>query len=54
MAEIVGTTAVESHQYDVCGVPLNVSDSLFRYTGQIELKGMELYHYKARAYHLGL
>jgi len=54
VAETVGTTAVESHQYDVYGVPLNTSTSLFRYTGQIQLKGTELYHYKARAYHPGL
>ena len=54
VAETVGTTAVESHQYDVYGVPLNTSNSLFRYTGQIQLKGTELYHYKARAYHPGL
>lgn len=33
---------------------LNASDSLFRYTGQIQLKGTELYHYKARAYHPSL
>ena len=39
VAETVGTTAVESHQYDVYGVPLNTSNSLFRYTGQIQLKG---------------
>jgi len=54
VAETVGTTAVESHQYDVYGVPSNTSTSLFRYTGQIQLKGTELYHYKARAYHPGL
>ena len=27
---------------------------MFRYTGQIQLKGTGLYHYKARAYHPGL
>lgn len=27
---------------------------MFRYTGRIQLKGTELYHYKARAYHPGL
>ncbi|MGB5486368.1 MAG: RHS repeat-associated core domain-containing protein [Lysobacterales bacterium] len=42
---------LESHQYDVYGVPVDSSDSLFRYTGQILLPGTELYHYKARAYH---
>ena len=50
----MGTTAVESHQYDVYGVALATSNSLFRYTGQIQLKGTDLYHYKARAYHPGL
>jgi len=42
---------LESHQYDVYGVPVDQSSSLFRYTGQILLPGTELYHYKARAYH---
>ena len=45
---------LESHQYDVYGVPLDQSDSLFRYTGQILLPGTELYHYKARVYHPSL
>ncbi len=49
--ETDGALVVESHQYDVYGVPLDDSDSLFRYTGQIQLKGTGLYHYKARAYH---
>jgi len=45
---------LENHQYDVYGVPLDQSDSLFRYTGQILLPGTELYHYKARVYHPNL
>ncbi len=54
VAETDGTSLLESHQYDVYGVPVVQSNSLFRYTGQIQLKGTELYHYKARAYHPGL
>jgi len=54
VVETDGTVVLESHQYDVYGVPLEESVSLFRYTGQIQLKGTELYHYKARAYHPGL
>ena len=54
VVETDGTLVLESHQYDVYGVPLDESDSLFRYTGQIQLRGTELYHYKARAYHPGL
>jgi len=54
VVETDGLLVLESHQYDVYGVPLEESDSLFRYTGQIQLKGTELYHYKARAYHPGL
>ncbi|MGB5487375.1 MAG: RHS repeat-associated core domain-containing protein [Lysobacterales bacterium] len=54
VVETDGTLVLESHQYDVYGVPLEESDSLFRYTGQIQLKRTELYHYKARAYHPGL
>ncbi len=52
--ETDGTLVLESHQYDVYGVPSEASDSLFRYTGQIQLKGTGLYHYKARVYHPGL
>jgi len=54
VVETDGTLVLESHQYDVYGVPLEESDSLFRYTGQIQLKGTGLYHFKARAYHPGL
>jgi RHS repeat-associated protein len=51
VAETNGTLILEGHQYDVYGVPSAESDSLFMFTGQIQLKGTELYHYKARAYH---
>ena len=39
VVETDGTLVLERHQYDVYGVPLEESDSLFRYTGQIQLKG---------------
>ncbi|MEG3768957.1 RHS repeat-associated core domain-containing protein, partial [Alteromonas sp. 14N.309.X.WAT.G.H12] len=42
---------VQTHQYDPFGQPQNSSDSRFRYTGQIQIEGTELYYYKARIYH---
>lgn len=44
-------TVTTKHQYGPYGEPINVSTSLFRYTGQILLPGTELHHYKARVYH---
>lgn len=42
---------VQTHQYDAFGLPMNDSNSRFRYTGQILLEGTSLYYYKARIYH---
>ncbi len=55
MAETDGAGAViASHQYGAFGEPGDPSEARFRYTGQIILPGVDLYHYKARAYEPGL
>jgi RHS repeat-associated protein len=38
------------NRYDAYGVPGSGSSGRFRYTGQVWLDELELYHYKARAY----
>jgi RHS repeat-associated protein len=52
IAEVTNTGSIKTtHQYGPYGEPKNSSDSRFKYTGQIQLPGTELYYYKARIYH---
>ena len=51
---IIATTnasgAATTYAYDPYGAPRDWAGSRFRYTGQIALPELQLYHYKARAY----
>jgi RHS repeat-associated protein len=42
---------VQTNAYDVYGVPATTNDTVFGYTGQVYLKDLDLYYYKARMYH---
>jgi RHS repeat-associated protein len=42
---------VQTNAYDVYGVPATTNDTVFGYTGQVYLKDLDLYYYKARIYH---
>ena len=42
--------ATESYRYDPYGKPSSTTGVRFKYTGQIYLRAVGLYHYKARAY----
>jgi len=45
--------ATNKNTYDDYGVPGSSNVGRFQYTGQTYLPETGLYHYKARAYHLG-
>ena len=53
---VIGVTndtgaTIQVNRYDAFGLPDAGNQGLFRYTGQMWLNELGLYHYKARAYH---